>query len=64
MKIERIELILISMPYVHPFETSLGLETHRECILVAAYADGLTGWGECVASIEPSYSYETIGTGW
>ena len=64
MKIERIELYHISMPLVHPFETSLRLETHRECILVAAFADGLTGWGECVASIEPSYSYETIGTGW
>jgi len=64
MKIERIELYHISMPLVHPFETSLGLETHRECILVAARADGLTGWGECVASIEPGYSYETIGTGW
>lgn len=64
MKIDRIELVHISMPLVHPFETSLGLETHRECILVAAGADGLTGWGECVASIRPDYSYETIGTGW
>ena len=64
MRIERIELYHISMPLVHPFETSFGLETHRECILVAAHADGLVGWGECVASDRPGYSYETIGTSW
>lgn len=64
MKIEQIELYHISMPLLHPFETSYGLETHRECILVAAHADGLVGWGEGVASARPDYSYETVGTCW
>ena len=27
-------------------------------------ADGLTGWGECVAGAGPWYSYETIDTAW
>jgi O-succinylbenzoate synthase len=64
MKIDRIELHHLSMPLKHPFRTSFGLQTERECILVAAYADGLAGWGECVAMSRPAYSCETIGTAW
>ena len=64
MKIEQIELYHISMPLLHPFETSFGVETYRECILVAARADGLVGWGECVAGDRPGYAYETMGTSW
>ena len=64
MKIERIQLSHISMPLAHPFETSFGRQTHRDCILVAAFAGGLVGWGECVATKQPAYSYETIGTSW
>lgn len=64
MKIEMISLYHLDMPLAHPFETSFGLETRRQCILVAASAGGLTGWGECVALDRPSYSSETIGTAW
>ncbi|MBI3762427.1 MAG: o-succinylbenzoate synthase [Chloroflexi bacterium] len=64
MIIEQIELYHISMPLVAPFETSFGVETDRECIIVAAHADGLTGWGECVASADPGYCYETVKTAW
>jgi O-succinylbenzoate synthase len=64
MRIQQVELYHISMPLVHPFETSFGLETRRECILVAVRADGLIGWGECAASDRPDYSYETVGTCW
>jgi O-succinylbenzoate synthase len=64
MKIESIALHHLSMPLVAPFETSFGRETDRECILVVAQAEGLTGYGECVASREPGYNYETTGTAW
>ena len=64
MKIESITLHHISMPLVAPFETSFGRETVRECILIVAQAEGLTGYGECVASRDPGYSYETTGTAW
>ncbi|MFZ5917760.1 MAG: o-succinylbenzoate synthase [Chloroflexota bacterium] len=64
MKIERVELYHVSMPLVRPFETSFGRLTHRDAILVAAYADGLIGWGECAALTQPAYSYETVGTAW
>ncbi len=64
MKIEQIELYHISMPLVAPFETSFGVETERHGIIAALRADGLTGYGECVASREPGYSYETASTAW
>jgi O-succinylbenzoate synthase len=62
LKIEAITLYHISMPLVSPFETSFGRETNRECILVEIKSEGLTGYGECVASRDPGYNYETTGT--
>ena len=64
MKIESLSLQHVSMPLVAPFETSFGRETVRECIIVSLQAEGLIGYGECVASREPGYNYETTGTAW
>ena len=64
MKIESITLNHVSMPLVSPFETSFGRETVRECILITLQADGLTGYGECVATRDHGYNYETTGTAW
>src|SRR5512133_3556684 len=64
MKIESITLHHISMPLVAPFETSFGRETNRQCVLITVQADGLTGYGECVATRDPGYNYETAGTAW
>jgi len=64
MKIESITFHHISMPLTAPFETSFGRETDRQCIIVALQSEGLIGYGECVASREPGYNYETIGTAW
>jgi len=64
MRIERIELHHIVLGLVHPFETSFGREAARPCVLVSVCADGLTGWGECVAGAGPWYSYETVETAW
>lgn len=64
MKIERVELALLYLPYVHFFETSLGREEGRTFIIVKAYAEGLCGYGEVVADLVPLYSYETTSTAW
>ena len=64
MKIDSLTLYHLRMPLIAPFETSFGREVDRECILITAEADGLTGYGECVASYSPGYSYETTGTAW
>ncbi len=64
MKIERVELRHIKMQLVAPFETSFGVELDEEHIIVRVDAQGVTGWGECVASRDPFYSYETNQTAW
>ncbi|MBI5348949.1 MAG: o-succinylbenzoate synthase [Chloroflexi bacterium] len=53
MRIEQIELRHISMRLVAPFETSFGVEEEREGLIVTLRGDGLTGWGEVVASGHP-----------
>ncbi len=62
MKIESLTFHHISMPLVAAFETSFGRETVRECIIIEVHSEGLIGWGECVASYNPGYNYETTGT--
>src|SRR5512140_2070477 len=64
MRIDSICLYQLSMPLVAPFETSFGVERDRECVLIAMDSEGLTGYGECVASHDPGYNYETTGTAW
>ncbi len=64
MRIEEITLRHIRMPYVTPFQTSGWTELDRECVIVCARADGLTGWGECGANQHSAYSYETAKTNW
>ncbi|MCJ7569458.1 MAG: o-succinylbenzoate synthase [Anaerolineales bacterium] len=64
MRIERIELHHISMRLKNSFVTSFGEELDRECLLVSVHSEGLDGWGECVASSEPKFSYETVETAW
>lgn len=64
MIVDHITLYHLRMPLVAPFETSFGRITDRECILIEVSADGLTGYGECVADRDPGYAYETAGTAW
>jgi O-succinylbenzoate synthase len=64
MKIEQLTLHHIRMPLIAPFETSFGREIDRECILIEIRSEGLTGFGECVATRDPGYNYETTGTAW
>lgn len=64
MRINLITLRHLRMSLRTPFETSFGRIQTRDCILLEASADHLTGYGECVADREPGYSYETTQTAW
>jgi o-succinylbenzoate synthase len=64
MKIEQIDLYHISQLLVSPFRTSFGVQEQRDCLLLALHSEGLTGWGECVATNDPGYCYETVQTAW
>src|SRR4030081_3428214 len=60
MKLEAVELRRIRMPLVAPFETSFGIQTERDILLVKAVTSEGEGWGECVATEEPTYSSEYV----
>src|SRR5215216_195430 len=62
IKVDGIEIRLIRLPLLEPFETSFGKIDSRLIFLVCLQAGGLNGWGEVVASEEPRYSYETVST--
>jgi O-succinylbenzoate synthase len=60
MKLEAVELRRIRMPLVAPFETSFGVQTERDILLLKAITTDGEGWGECVAGEEPTYSSEYV----
>jgi O-succinylbenzoate synthase len=59
-KLEAVELRRIHLLLVAPFETSFGVQTERDVLLVKAITTVGEGWGECVASEEPTYSSEYV----
>jgi o-succinylbenzoate synthase len=60
LTLEAVELRRIRMPLVAPFETSFGIQTERDILLVKAITSEGEGWGECVATEEPTYSSEYV----
>ncbi len=66
--IQKITLHPIAMPMVEVLITSFGSDAGltdalRGAVLVELQlANGVIGWGECVAAWTPGYSYETIAT--
>ena len=64
MRLTSVELTLVRLPLVRPFETSFAVVDAQEFILVAARDGDHVGWGECVADVDPYYSSETNVTAW
>ena len=60
MKLNSVELHRIKLTLVAPFETSFGVQTERDVLLLKAITDTGQGWGECVAGEEPTYSSEYV----
>ena len=60
MRLDAVELRRIALPLVAPFETSFGVQTRRDILLVKAITSEGDGWGECVAGEEPTYSPEYV----
>jgi o-succinylbenzoate synthase len=64
MRIDAIFLRELHIPLVQPFETSFGVTDIRRVLLIELKAEGLTGWGECVAGEHPYFSEESIDSAW
>jgi o-succinylbenzoate synthase len=62
LKLDAIEVKLLRLPLVRPFETSFGRIDTRLMAITRVEADGVSGWGEIVAMEEPLFSYETVET--
>ncbi|HEX9364709.1 MAG TPA: o-succinylbenzoate synthase [Candidatus Dormibacteraeota bacterium] len=60
MNLRAVELRRIKLSLVAPFETSFGVQTERDVLLLKAVCDEAEGWGECVAGEEPLYSSEYV----
>lgn len=65
MKIKQVILRHLKLELLHPFTTSFMTEYDRDFILVQAISeDGITGWAESVAMVDPLYNEETVKTNW
>ena len=60
MKLQSVEMRRIHLSLVAPFETSFGVQTERDVLLLKAVTTDGEGWGECVAGEEPTYSSEYV----
>lgn len=61
MRIERLELRWVQMPLVTPFRTSFGTSHDRDTLLLRLVTDqGVEGWAECGAELDPLYSEEWL----
>ncbi|WP_120003121.1 o-succinylbenzoate synthase [Nesterenkonia muleiensis] len=63
MKLTSLTVRRLTMEMLTPFTTSFGTQTHRDLLIVEVHDDaGTTGYGECVAGAEPTYSEEATST--
>jgi o-succinylbenzoate synthase len=59
-KLHSVEMRRIHLSLVAPFETSFGVQTKRDILLLKVITSDGEGWGECVAGEEPTYSSEYV----
>lgn len=65
MRIEQIDLAIVHLPLIRPFQTSSSRKTGLDHILARVVADdGTVGWGECASPSDPFYCPETTETCW
>ena len=60
--IDHAELLLVRLPFVAPFGTSVQTWATKDALLLRLEGSGVTAWGECVADPDPFYSPETTET--
>lgn len=60
--IDRVDLVLVRLPFVSPFAISTAVWTTKDALLLRLESGGVTGWGECVADPDPFYAAETTTT--
>ncbi|MGM9987866.1 MAG: o-succinylbenzoate synthase [Bacillaceae bacterium] len=65
MKIKKITLRYMKFDLLAPFTTSFGTEYDKDFIIAEVEdEDGIIGWGESVAMLDPYYNEETVKSNW
>lgn len=65
LHVRSIELIEIAIPLARSFRSNVvGMRGVQRTILLALDCGDVTGWGECVAMAEPSYTGEWLDGAW
>ncbi|MCX6030526.1 MAG: o-succinylbenzoate synthase [Chloroflexi bacterium] len=59
MRIERVEVRHLAIPFKHHFTTSFSATTEHHTVILRAYSDGLVGYGEATPFYGPVYCSET-----
>jgi len=62
MKIDRVDMLRVRMPVIHPYETSYGRVDHADHIVLKVYTPDFAVFTESAAGAIPGFSYETLGT--
>ena len=61
-KLDRVDLVTVSLPFLSPFGTSIHVWTVKEALLLRVESAGVFAWSECVADPDPFYASETTST--
>jgi O-succinylbenzoate synthase len=61
-RIDHVDLVTVTLPFVAPFGTSVHVWTEKEAMLMRLESGGVTAWSECVSDPDPFYAYETNTT--
>lgn len=64
MRLERVDIWECRLPLKRRFQTSSSARAAVTHVLVRVRVDGVEGWGECAAPVDPFYCEETSGTCW
>ena len=64
MRIEQVELRIVRLPLVRPFQTSSSRRTTSTTSSCGSSPTASTGWGECASPSDPYYCPETTETCW
>jgi O-succinylbenzoate synthase len=62
MKIDRVEIRQIHLPFISPFQTSGWVENGNNSVIVKVFSEGIAGWGESSVGRFPNYIEETSST--
>lgn len=61
VSLSSLELVVLELPQVKPFQSAIGVRNFRRALIVKWYTlEGVVGYGECSCRPDPFYSHEFV----